>query len=84
MTRARPDCPERSRSSVCRLNDEKVVNPPHTPTMTNRRASSGMGKRPCDRVSVPNPPIRNEPKMLIRIVPQGVPWLIGRVSSESP
>ena len=43
LTPARPAAPARSRSSVCRLNEENVVNPPHTPTITNSRSASGAG-----------------------------------------
>ncbi len=74
---ARPIAPARMRSNVCKLNDEKVVNPPHTPTIKNSRAGSGAANRPCASVSVPKKLIANEPAMLMPIVPQGSDRLSG-------
>ena len=39
--------------------------------MTNRRTVSESGYLPLARVSVPKKPIRNDPAMLIPMVPQG-------------
>ncbi len=61
----------RSRSKVCRLKAEKVVNPPHSPTITNSRRSSETAYRsPCS-VSVLKYPITRHPSTLIKIVPYG-------------
>jgi hypothetical protein len=61
----------RIRSSVCRLNDEKVVKPPHIPTMTKARKLNEATARPPGPVKVAKNPITNDPMMLISIVPQG-------------
>ena len=77
-----PVAPARSRSSVCKLNDEKVVNPPQKPTITNSRQGSGQGYRPCARVSVPKNPITNDPSTLTISVPQGKCFPKGSAASE--
>ena len=69
--RAFPHAPERIRSKVCKLNEEKVVNPPHRPTMANSRVFSETAKRPLARVNDPKNPITRAPSTLISIVPHG-------------
>ena len=61
LPRACATRPSRASSNVCRLNDEKVVNPPQTPTMTKARISTGTEKRPPLAVKVPKKPMMNEP-----------------------
>src|SRR5204863_8032203 len=61
--------PNRASSNVCKLKAEKVVNPPHSPTMTNARSSNETGHR-C-AVTVPKNPMTSDPVILIRIVPHG-------------
>src|SRR5271154_3133548 len=53
FARALPHAPERTRSKVWRLKEEKVVNPPQIPIMTKIRRFSETGYFPLCRVSVP-------------------------------
>ena len=75
--------PFRSRSTVCKLNEENVVNPPQKPIMTNNRVFSERGYRPCARVSVPKKPMINDPAMLMAMVPQGRFLLSGSAAEET-
>src|SRR5690606_39614641 len=83
LNNALPGWPARRRSIVCKLNDEKVVNPPHTPTMKAMRQISGTGKRPWSSVNAPKNEIANEPIILTTMVPQGRSRLIGSIQRAS-
>ena len=50
------------------LNVEKVVNPPHSPTISSNLNSTGRLWR---AIQVPNSPIRKQPTMLTANVPHG-------------
>src|SRR5688500_15386158 len=63
--------PPRARFSVWRLNAEKVVYPPQSPTMKNSRVVGLTRRRPSVPVKVAKNPIRNDPVTLIRSVPHG-------------
>ena len=62
--------PSRSKLSVCRLKEENVVYPPHTPTMKNNR-KPGEPSRPAEPANAAKNPITNEPDTLTTRVPQG-------------
>jgi hypothetical protein len=69
--------PERIKSKFCRLKDEKVVNPPQIPTITNIRMFSGTANLPPVTVSVPKKPITKDPSTLMRTVLAGKCTLVG-------
>ena len=61
----------RASSSVCKLNEENVVNPPQKPTITKVRRPGLAGSGPSNMVSVPKKEMMKLPATLIRMVPQG-------------
>src|SRR5438093_9612986 len=63
--------PSRTKSSVCKLNDEKVVYPPHTPIMKNWRNRGDTRITPSGSVNAARNPITNEPVIFTTRVPTG-------------
>src|ERR1035438_3695758 len=63
--------PSRTNSKVCRLNDEKAVQPPQTPYMKNWRPVGPINRRPPGSASAASRPIAKEPEMLTSNVPHG-------------
>src|SRR5688572_7156094 len=64
------DNPCRVSASVSKLNDEKVVNPPSTPTITKVLACTPHVRRSLAS-SPPSTPIRNDPATLMTKMPHG-------------
>ena len=71
-------------STVCRLNDENVVNPPHSPIMKNARASAAQPARSPGPSSTASAPIANDPATLIATVPHGNPGPVSRRPQIAP
>jgi hypothetical protein len=79
LPNARPHAPVRISSYVCRLNDENVVNPPQSPTITKMRSSCGSAYLVPASVSVPKYPMTKHPRMFTTTVPHGNPVLTGSI-----
>src|SRR6266581_2264664 len=68
---ARNHSPSFNKLSVCRLNEEKVVNPPQIPTITNWRVVEPTKTRPSGPVSAAKNPMMKEPTTFTMSVPHG-------------